>query len=517
MTQSSCRRLILILGDQLDPFHPALAEADKDRDRVLMIECDQESRHVWTHKHRIALFLSAMRHYSAGLERDGWTVDYHDLDDGIPDIRTGLKQAIELHKPETLCVVQPGEWRLLDDIRTSAKDSGLDLTVVEDTHFLVTPTEFADWAKGRKQLTMEFFYRAQRKQHDVLMDGDQPAGGEWNFDKENRKAFGKKGPGALPEIPRFEPDETTREVIRAVNDRFGDHPGELENFAWPVTRADAVRALDAFVKQRLPLYGRFQDAMWQGEPFLYHALIASSLNLKLITPREAIDAAIFAWQEDADRYPIAAIEGFVRQILGWREFIRGVYWLEMPDYKSLNHFDHQRALPDWFWTGKSDMNCLRQSIGDTISNGYAHHIQRLMIIGNYATLARLNPQQVCDWFLAVYVDAVEWVELPNTLGMALHGDGGIVGSKPYVASGAYINGMSNYCGECRYAVSKRTGDNACPFNALYWDFLSEHRKALETTPRMRMVLKNLDRWDSEEIDTIKSEAAAHRASLSADG
>lgn len=513
MPEQQCRNLILILGDQLDPAHPALAAADADSDRVLMMECTEESDHVWTHKHRITIFLSAMRHYAEGLRERGWQLDYRQLDDGVERIAAGLQQAIDHYAPSALWVVLPGEWRLLDDIRGVADNCDVELRVFDDTHFLVTPDAFAEWAKGRKQLTMEYFYRELRKRHDILMEDGAPVGGEWNYDKDNRKSFGKSGPDELPAIPRFEPDDITAAVITAVNERFGKHPGSLDNFAWPVTREQAVKALDAFIEQRLPLYGRYQDAMWQGEPFLYHALIASSMNLKLINPREVIDAAVYAWERDEDRYPIAAVEGFVRQVLGWREFIRGVYWLEMPDYKALNHFNHEHDLPEWFWTGESDMNCMRQAIGDTIENGYAHHIQRLMVIGNYATLAELDPQQVCDWFLAVYVDAVEWVELPNTLGMALHGDGGIVGSKPYVASGNYINRMSNYCGECRYAISKRSGEDACPFNAMYWDFLHKHRKALSTTPRMRMVLKNLDRWDSTEINAIKASARQHREAL----
>ena len=516
MAKAKCRNLVLILGDQLDAEHPALAEADPEQDRVLMIECSEESTHVWTHKHRIVLFLSAMRHYADALRERGWHVDYRELADDVEQIADGLRQAIAECGPQAVWLVLPGEWRLLDDIRGVAGEHDVELRVFDDTHFLVTPDEFADWAEGRKQLTMEYFYRELRKRHDILMDDDGPEGGEWNYDKDNRKSFGKSGPGELPPIPQFEADDITAQVIDAVNERFDKHPGSLDNFAWPVTRQQAVEALDAFIEQRLPQYGRYQDAMWQGEPFLYHALIASAMNLKLLNPREVIDAAVFAWRNDEARYPIAAVEGFVRQVLGWREFIRGVYWLEMPDYKQLNHFDHQRALPGWFWTGDSDMNCMRQSIGDTLDNGYAHHIQRLMVIGNYATLAELNPQQVCDWYLAVYVDAVEWVELPNTLGMALHGDGGIVGSKPYVASGNYINRMSNYCGDCRYAISKRSGDDACPFNAMYWDFLHKHRKALSTTPRMRMVLKNLDRWDSEEIDAIRTSAQQHRAALAED-
>ncbi|MEO1116801.1 MAG: cryptochrome/photolyase family protein [Pseudomonadota bacterium] len=514
MTQP-CRNLILILGDQLDAGHPALPAADPARDHVLMIECAEESTHVWTHKHRITVFLAAMRHYAEWLRDTGWTLTYRDLDAGLARIVDGLDDAIDALKPEAVWVVRPGEWRLLEAIEHHCADAQVNFRLFEDDHFYDGPDAFAAWARGRKSLTMEYFYREQRKRFDVLMDGKEPAGGSWNYDADNRQSFGKAGPRELPDIPHFEPDAITRAVIETVNARFPEHPGQLDNFGWAVTRDDALAALQAFIETRLPLYGRYQDAMWQGEPFLYHALIGASLNVKLINPREAVEAAEQAWRGDPERYPLAAVEGFIRQILGWREFIRGVYWHEMPDYKSRNHFAHERPLPAWFWTGDTRMNCLKQCVSDTLENGYAHHIQRLMVIGNYATLAGLLPADVCDWFLAVYVDAVEWVELPNVLGMALHGDGGVVGSKPYVASGAYINRMSNYCKGCSYSVTQRTGDKACPFNALYWDFLARHREALSTTPRMRMVLKNLDRWSEEDVAAIEATAQAHRDALDA--
>ncbi|MEO0576264.1 MAG: cryptochrome/photolyase family protein [Pseudomonadota bacterium] len=504
------RHLILILGDQLDPEHSALAAADASQDRILMIEAVSESTHVASHKQRTVLFLSAMRHYAQSLRDDGWQLDYHTLSNKVRSLSEGLSQSIERYRPDAVQLVQPGDWRVLQSLRDTCEAASCDLHELTDTHFYTTPDDFAAWARGRKQLTMEYFYREQRKRFGILMEAGQPAGGAWNFDKDNRKTFGKKGPGMLPAPQRFAPDETTRNVIADVEAWFPTNPGAMDNFGWPVTRAQALEALDDFITYRLADYGRYQDAMWQGEAFLYHALIASAMNLKLINPREAIDAAISAWQAEPERYPIAAVEGFVRQILGWREFIRGIYWQHMPDYKTLNHYGHDAPLPDWFWSGDTSMNCLRQSVTDTLQNAYAHHIQRLMVIGNYAVLAGLEPMAVCNWYLSVYVDAVEWVELPNTLGMALHGDGGIVGSKPYVASGAYINRMSNYCGDCRFSVSQRTGTNACPFNALYWDFMIRHRASLASSPRMRMVLKNIDRWDDDELAAIQAAANDHR-------
>lgn len=511
MASEGCRNLILVLGDQLDEDNAALAAGDPERDRVLMIETLGEAAHVHSHKHRIAVFLSAMRHYAASLRDDGWRVDYATLDRGCPSLAAGVREAAGTHAPQALHAVEPGEWRVQHGLSTACGQLGLGLELHADGHFLASREDFAGWAKGRKRLVMEHFYREMRRRHDVLMDGDEPLGGEWNYDEENRESFGRDGPGELPERPRFEPDETTREVIEAVNGHCADHPGSLDDFAWPVTRAQAREALRDFIEHRLPRFGKYQDAMWQGEPFLHHSLLSSCLNLKLLNPREVVAAATAAL--GGDGAPLAAVEGFVRQILGWREFVRGVYWMEMPGYRELNHYGHDTPLPEFFWNAETELNCLRQTFGDTLANGYAHHIQRLMIIGNFSVLAGLSPQAVCDWFLAVYVDAVEWVELPNTLGMALHGDGGIVGTKPYVSSAAYIDRMSNYCKDCRYDRKARHGDDACPFNYLYWDFLRRNRQSLAQKSRMRMVLKNLDRWEDEELDAISDSAEAFRNAL----
>ena len=514
MTEQNCRDLVLVLGDQLDEGNAALAAADPARDVVLMAETAGEAAAVPSHKHRIAVFFAAMRHRARELREAGWRVEYRHIGEGVASLSAAIEEAAARHAPRRLLAVEAGEWRVRHAVDTVCGSLELPVEWLPDGHFLCSTDEFADWARGRKRLVMEYFYREMRRRHDVLMDGDQPVGGEWNYDADNRQSFGRDGPGDLPERAGFEPDALTREVLDAVERRFPGHAGSTENFRWPVTREQARQALADFVQNRLPRFGRYQDAMWQGEPFLYHSLISSSLNLKLLDPREAIEAAAAAWRDG--RAPLNAVEGFVRQILGWREFIRGVYWLEMPGYRSLNHFGHEQPLPAFFWTGETEMNCLAQSIGDTLANGYAHHIQRLMVIGNFALLAGLNPQEVCDWYLAVYVDAVEWVELPNTLGMALHGDGGIVGSKPYAAGGAYIKRMSNYCGGCRYDPGKRTGDDACPYTLLYWDFLARNRERLRRTGRMNMILKNLDRWSEEELGAIRRQAAEFRGSLQGD-
>lgn len=512
MAKKSCRNLILVLGDQLSHDNPAIAAGDRSRDLVLMVETAGEAAAVWSHKQRITVFLSAMRHYAEELRDGGWRVNYITIDDGCSSIGAGIGKAAAEFDPDAIIAVEPGEWRVRHAIESQCGRLDLELRWLVDSHFLCTTEEFADWAAGRKRLVMEYFYREMRRRHGILMDGDKPVGGDWNYDAENRESFGREGPPDVPPRPTFRPDAITKEVMCAVETHFPDHPGRLDTFRWPVTRGQALEALSDFVRNRLENFGRYQDAMWQDEPFLFHSLISSSLNLKLLDPREAIEAATHAWRDGLA--PLNAVEGFVRQILGWREFIRGVYWLEMPRYKALNNFGHERPLPSWFWTGDTDLNCLRQSIGDTLENGYAHHIQRLMVIGNFSLLAGLEPEAVCDWYLAVYVDAVEWVELPNTLGMALHADGGIVGSKPYASGGAYINRMSNYCKGCRYDPGQRTGESACPFTVLYWDFLARNRETLRGTGRMNMILKNLDRWSDEERDRIASQAESFRQSLS---
>jgi deoxyribodipyrimidine photolyase-related protein len=383
--------------------------------------------------------------------------------------------------------------------------------VREDRHFYCTVREFAAHARGRRSLRMEYFYREMRKRHGVLMrddDGSQPEGGQWNFDADNRAAFGADGPGDVPPRARFEPDELTREVIALVRERFAAHPGQLDSFAWPVTRAQALVALQRFVAERLPLFGRYQDAMWPGQPWLYHAHLSAALNLKLLNPREVVDAAVSAYRAGAA--PLAAVEGFVRQILGWREYVRGVYWTQMPRYAELNALDAQHDLPAFYWSGDTTMACLRDAIGQTLQHGYAHHIQRLMVTGLFALMLGVQPQQVHAWYLAVYVDAVEWVELPNTLGMSQYADGGLMASKPYVATGKYIQRMSPHCSGCRYDPAQRTGDAACPFTTLYWDFLMRHEALLAGNQRMALQVKNVARLDDAQKKAIRDRADAIR-------
>lgn len=500
------RNLIVVLGDQLDRNSAALTDFDWSRDAIWMAEVKEESTHVRSHQIRTVLFLSAMRHFRDDMRAEGHTVLYRELDDpkNAGSLAAELEQAIKKHRVEGLIMVEPGDHRVLSALRAVASETDTPIDIRSDEHFLSSVSDFREHAEGRKTLRMEYFYREMRQRHDVLMDGDEPIGGEWNYDQKNRGSFGRKGPGTIPLPPAFKPDKITKEVISLVEKQFPEHPGSLANFDWPVTPEEAEKALEAFLSHRLPNFGQYQDAMWTDEPFLYHSLISSSLNLKLLDPRIVIQRAETKYSEG--RTPLAAAEGFIRQILGWREFARGVYWLHMPDYLERNALNAKRDLPAFYWTGETEMNCLRQAIGQTLEHGYAHHIQRLMVTGLYALLAGVHPRQVHEWYLAVYVDAIEWVELPNTLGMSQYADGGLMASKPYVASGKYIQRMSNYCDGCRFDPAQRSGEEACPFTTLYWDFLIRHRPLLQKNQRMSMQIRNLDRLSEADLCAVSEQA-----------
>jgi deoxyribodipyrimidine photolyase-related protein len=505
------RHLVVVLGDQLARHGAAFDGFDPALDRVFMAEASEESTHVWSSQQRIVLFLAAMRHFAAALRTEGIGVDYTPLspEGGERDTTLAghLRGCIARLKPRRIRLAEPGDWRVAQALAAACGPVPLD--VLPNRHFLCSTAEFAAHARGRKQLRMEFFYREMRRRHGVLLDADgQPEGGQWNYDADNRESFGAGGPGFVPEPLRFEPDATTRDVMALVRQRFGSHPGQAERFGWPVTREQALQVLERFIAERLEHFGRWQDAMWGGQPWLYHAHIASSLNLQLLDPREVVAAGEAAYREG--RVPLASAEGFIRQVLGWREYVRGIYHLKMPGYIALNALDAQEPLPAWYWTGRTPMRCLADTISQTLEHGYAHHIQRLMVTGLYALLLGVRPQAVHEWYLGVYVDAVEWVELPNTLGMSQYGDGGTMASKPYVATGRYIERMSDHCRSCRFNPGLRTGDKACPFTTLYWDFLQRHEKRLSANPRMTLQLKNLARIDAAESKAIAERAAAIR-------
>jgi len=485
------RHLVLILGDQLDAEASALQGFDPQQDALWMAEVAEESTHVWSSKQRTTVFLSAMRHFAQQLRERGWPLHYTVLDEpaNTGTLAGELQRTLQQVQPRALVLTAPGDWRVLQALRAVAQAQGLALDIRDDTHFFSTVRDFARHAQGRKQLRLEYFYRELRQRTGILMQDGKPVGGQWNFDEENRGSFGKAGPGTLPPPTRFAPDAITREVISLVNTRFAQHPGSVEQFGWPVTRAQALQALDAFITQRLPQFGQYQDALWEGEVWLYHSHLACALNLKLLHPREVVSAAEAAWH--AGRAPLAAVEGFIRQILGWREYVRGIYWTQMPGYLERNVMNAHAPLPDFYWTGDTDMACLRDAITQTLQHGYAHHIQRLMVTGLYALLTEVDPKQLHAWYLAVYVDAVEWVELPNTLGMSQYADGGVMASKPYVATGKYIDRMSNHCKGCRYDPALSSGPDACPFTVNYWAWLQRHEAALARNPRMALQLKNM--------------------------
>ncbi len=504
------RSLVIVLGDQLDLEAAAFDDFDAACDAVWMGEVAEELTHVWSSQPRTALFLSAMRHFARALRDAGRSLHYTALDaaGNRGSLAAQLAADIERLRPQRLVMTAPGDWRVLQAMRGVAEAACLPLDIREDRHFFCSVRDFAAHARGRRSLRLEYFYREQRVRQRVLLDGDQPIGGEWNFDADNREPFGPDGPGRVPPRCRFEPDEITREVIALVRERFGDHPGSLDDFAWPVTREQALQALYRFVDERLPRFGRHQDAMWPGEPWLFHAHIAAALNLKLIHPREAVAAAEAAYH--AGKAPLASVEGFIRQILGWREYVRGIYWTQMPGYLERNALDAHEDLPAWYWSGDTDMACLRDAIAQTLQHGYAHHIQRLMVTGLFALLYGVDPKQVHGWYLSVYVDAVEWVELPNTLGMSQYADGGLMASKPYVATGKYIERMSPHCTGCRYDPAQRSGERACPFTTLYWDFLMRHEALLAKNPRMALQVKNLARMDAAQKAAVVERAAAIR-------
>ncbi|MDQ8202480.1 cryptochrome/photolyase family protein [Pelagicoccus sp. SDUM812003] len=500
--KQSIRRLVVVLGDQLSTRLASFQGFDKKRDRVCMAEVSEESEYAWSSKQRTAFFFAAMRHFREELLADGYDVSYQEIGDrkGTGGLKEALDHSLKQLDLEEVVMVEPGEYRLAKDFEEVCASHGVSPSVREDNSFFCSRERFESHAEGRKQLRMEYFYREMRREHGVLMDGDRPAGGKWNFDASNRESFGKEGPERLRARLRFEPDELTRKAIADVESRFGDHPGSLDLFSWPVTRSQALEALTEFIEHELPLFGRFQDAMWSGEPFLHHSLLSGAMNVRLLDPGEVVAAAEKAYRDGSA--PIEAVEGFVRQVLGWREYVRGIYWKFMPGYLERNALRAEEDLPAFYWTAETEMRCLSETIGQTLKYGYAHHIQRLMITGLFALLYGVRPQDVHKWYLAVYIDAVEWVELPNTLGMSQFADRGVMASKPYVASGKYIQRMSNYCSSCRYRPDKRSGDDACPFTVLYWDFLTRHQKTLSDNARMGMQLRNVKRLSDGEKDEI---------------
>lgn len=499
------RQLIPIFADQLTIDIATLNAANRDTDVILMVEVMDEARYVGHHKKKIAFLFSAMRHFAEALRADGWTVFYTKLDD--PENTHSFSAEVARHiaalKIDKIAVTEAGEWRVRAMVAKWQAQFSIQVDIFPDTRFISTDAEFAEWATGRKQLRMEYFYRDMRRKTGLLMDGDKPVGGKWNYDAENRKRAPRDL--FLPSPRQHQPDAITLNVLRLVETHFANHFGDLEPFWFAVTHQAAQRALDYFITAALASFGDYQDAMLRGEKFLYHGVIGLYINTGLLDPLDVCRQVEAAYH--SGHAPLNAVEGFIRQIIGWREFVRGIYWLKMPTYREMNFFENTRPLPEFYWTGKTDMACLHATISQTREEAYAHHIQRLMVTGNFALIAGIDPHTVHEWYLAVYADAFEWVELPNTLGMSQFADGGLLGSKPYAASGNYIHKMSDYCTGCKYDVKQKTGAAACPFNPLYWDFLVRNRDTLAGNPRMAQMYRTWDRMsDTRQSDYLESAA-----------
>ncbi len=509
--------LRLVLGDQLSDGLSALADLDPARDVVLMAEVRDEATYVKHHKQKIALIFAAMRSFALRLEARGVVVRYVRIDDvaNSHSIAGELHRALDDQPFGGVVITECGEWRLAEALAAFAgvaEGRGVPVEIREDRRFICSHDRFRRWASGKSQLTMEFFYREMRRETGLLMEGARPAGDRWNFDAENRRRLSKglRPPARL----RTPPDAVAVEAIADVAQLFPDHFGDLAEFGWPTTAEQAEVVLEDFLTNILPGFGDWQDAMATGEPWMWHGLISTAINLGLLDPLEVCRRAEAVWRRG--EAPLNAVEGFVRQILGWREFVRGIYWLKVPEYRARNFLDADRALPWFYWSGETDMACVADVVAMTRAHSYAHHIQRLMVTGNLAMLLGVHPDAVDDWYMVVYADAYEWVEMPNTRGMATFADGGIMGTKPYAASGAYIDRMSDYCGGCRYDVKAKAGEGACPFNRLYWGFLERNRPRLRDNHRLAMPYRTLDGFGEDRRAALLAEAEAARTILGAE-
>ncbi|MDD3325635.1 MAG: cryptochrome/photolyase family protein [Zoogloea sp.] len=502
--------LRLILGDQLNPLHSWFAAPRDDVIHVL-IEMRQETDYVLHHAQKILAIFAAMRDFARTLREAGHRVHYVAIDNlsNRQRLPANLDALIAAHGAAAFEYQAPDEWRLDAQLADYARGLSIPARMVDGEHFLTTRSEAAELFEGRKQWLMEHFYRAMRRRHGVLMDGDKPAGGQWNFDHDNRKPW----PGTPPEPrdprPRHDHSALWQSIVAAGVESFGKP--QADALPWPLNRAEALDQLDAFVAEALPHFGDYQDALSTRGWRLFHSLLSFALNTKMLGPREVVARTEAAWR--AGQVPLAAAEGFIRQILGWREYVRGIYWARMPGYAEANALGHTRPLPAWFWTGKTQMRCLAESIGQSLEHAYAHHIQRLMVIGNFALLAGLDPAEVHRWYLGIYIDAFEWVELPNTVGMSQFADGGLLATKPYVSSAAYLDRMGDYCKGCHYDKKARSGSHACPFNALYWDFFDRQRERLGNNHRLGMVYRQLDKMEGCTLNALRTQAAGLRERL----
>lgn len=501
----------IILWDQLSTDIASLRDVDKKNDVIFFCEVKEECIYVKHHKKKLVFLLSAMRHFAVELAENEYRVCYVKLDDkdNTQTLTREISRSAKKMGAKKIIMTWPGDYRTYAAIIQLQKSLKIELTILEDNRFLASHIEFKNWVRNKKSLRMEFFYREMRKKYSILMQDNLPEGGKWNYDVENRHFL--KTEIKIPMPYRQPVDEITQAVIDVVEKNFSDHFGEITSFHYAVTRKNALRALKSFICDRLPQFGDYQDVMIQGQPWLFHSQISFYINNGLLNPLECIKAAETAYYQGAVSLPAA--EGFIRQILGWREFVRGIYWLKMPSYKSNNFFGATRRLPSFYWTAETKMNCIKQCVEETKANSYAHHIQRLMVLGNFLLLTGIHPDEVNEWYLIVYADAHEWVELPNVTGMILFADGGYLASKPYAGSGAYINKMSNYCKNCVYQVKLKNGPKACPFNYLYWNFLLQHRNLLKKNTRLSMIYSTLARMSHDKIVAINADAQNFLANL----
>ena len=495
MTNNLC----VILGDQLSSSISSLKNFKKNEDKILMMEVFNEATYANHHKKKLVLIFSAMRHFAKELQEKGVSVTYSKISKSQDNFTKELSSQCKKIQPKRIVITHPGEYRVLQEIKKWEKVLKIPVSIVDDDRFFCTIDEFKKWTVGRKELRMESFYQMMRKKYQILIDNNgKPKGGKWNYDIKNRKSLPKNHPD-IPKPLQHKPDDITKQVIAEVKNKFPKHFGDLEPFWFAVTHEQAKKSLNDFIKNRLSMFGPYEDAMAQEESFLYHSVLSMYLNIGLLEPKQIINKVL-----EKDGIKVESVEGFVRQILGWREYIRGIYWYTMPKYSKTNYFDAKNKLPKFYWTGNTEMNCMKNCIEQTIKESYAHHIQRLMITGNFALIAGIKPEEVCEWYLSVYADAYEWVELPNTHGMTLYADGGVLGSKPYAASGNYINKMSDYCKDCKYDVKQKEGDDACPFNYLYWNFFLKNQKKLEKNPRLWTVFSNLKKMSQEKKSQIRN-------------
>lgn len=499
------KKLRLILGDQLNSQHSWFDEIDENT-IYLMAEMRQETDYVKHHIQKVLAFFLSMRNFADGLKTKGHEVIYFKIsdEDNLHDLEKIISKCIEEHQITTFEYQLPDEFRLDEQLKKICADLKLDTKTFDTEHFYTSRTELAEFFEGKKLLLMENFYRMMRKKHHVLMQGSQPEGDQWNFDKDNRLKY--KGQVPIPNAIIFQKnsEEISTEIEDAKVTTFGKI--DVTNFNWPTSRQECLEQLDYFCDNLLKHFGDYEDASHTDEKFLFHSRLSFAMNSKMLSPKEVNDKVVSYYYDNQDDITISQVEGFVRQILGWREYVRGIYWKEMPNYSKMNTLDNHNKLPDFYWTGKTKMNCMQKAISQSLEEAYAHHIQRLMIIGNFSLLTQMHPDEVDAWYLGVYIDAIEWVELPNTRGMSQYADGGILATKPYVSSGNYIQKMSNYCDKCHYNVKEKFGDNACPFNSLYWNFLDEKKEYFANNQRMGMMLNLLKKIPVEELFKIKEKA-----------